>query len=62
MYLKIFSVWQIIYVNLLNTKLNPHWHSVLSIPKILMSYLIYHRKLLSDLNRYGWEALKLYFK
>lgn len=62
MYRKIYSVRQIIYVNQLNTKLNPHWHSVLIIPKILMSYFLYHRKLLSDLNRYGWEALKLYFK
>jgi len=35
---------------------------VLSIPKILRRYFLYDRKLLSDLSRCGWEALKLYFK
>ena len=40
----------------------PHRHVVLSIPKILRRYFLYDRKLLSDLSRCGWEALKLYFK
>jgi hypothetical protein len=34
----------------------------LSIPKILRRYFLYDRKLLSDLSRCGWEALKLYYK
>lgn len=40
----------------------PHRHEVLSIPKILRRYFLYDSKLLSDLSRYGWEALKLYLK
>jgi ribosomal protein S27E len=40
----------------------PHRHVVLSIPKILRRYFLYDRKLLSDLSRCGWEALKLYLK
>jgi hypothetical protein len=40
----------------------PHRHVVLSIPKILRRYFLYDRKLLSDLSRCGWEALKLYYK
>jgi len=40
----------------------PHRHVVLSIPKILRRHFLYERKLLSDLSRCGWEALKLYFK
>jgi hypothetical protein len=62
MYRKIYSARQIIYVNLLNIKLIPYWHSVLSIPKILRCYFLYDRKLLSALGRFGWEELKLYFK
>jgi len=40
----------------------PHRHVVLGIPKILRRYFLYDRKLLSDLSRCGWEALKLYLK
>jgi hypothetical protein len=40
----------------------PHRHAVLSIPKILRRYFLYDRKLLSDISRCGWEALKLYLK
>jgi hypothetical protein len=36
----------------------PHRHVVLSIPKILRRYFLYDRKLLSELSRCGWEALK----
>jgi len=40
----------------------PHRHVVLSIPKILRRYFLYDRKLLSELSRCGWEALKCFFK
>jgi hypothetical protein len=40
----------------------PHQHVVLGIPKILRRYFLYDRKLLSDLSRCGWLALKLYLK
>ena len=40
----------------------PHRHVVLSIPKILRRYFLYDRKLLSELSRCGWEALKYFFK
>ena len=36
----------------------PHRHFVFSMPKILRRYFLYDRKLLSDLSRCGWEALK----
>ncbi|HJO62468.1 MAG TPA: hypothetical protein QF571_06530, partial [Desulfobacterales bacterium] len=39
----------------------PHRHVVLSIPKILRRYFLYGRRLLSDLNRCGWEALKVFY-
>ena len=39
----------------------PHRHVVLSIPKILRRYFLYDRKLLSDLSRCGWEALKAFY-
>ncbi len=39
----------------------PHRHVVLSIPKILRRYFLYDRKLLSDLSRCGWEALKTFY-
>jgi len=38
----------------------PHRHVVLSIPKILRRYFLYDRKLLSELSRCGWEALKAF--
>jgi|TARA_B100001971_G_C18240516_1_gene570518 hypothetical protein len=34
---------------------------VLSIPKILRRYFLYDRKLLSDLSRCGWKALKAFY-
>ena len=39
----------------------PHRHVVLSIPKILQRYFLYDRKLLSELSRWGWEALKAFY-
>ena len=39
----------------------PHRHVVLSIPKILRRYFLYDRKLLSELSRCGWEALKAFY-
>jgi ribosomal protein S27E len=39
----------------------PHRHVVLSIPKILWRYFLYDRKLLFDLSRCGWEALKVFY-
>jgi hypothetical protein len=39
----------------------PHRHVVLSIPKILRRYFLYDRKLLSELSRCGWEALKTFY-
>jgi len=39
----------------------PHRHAVLSIPKILRRYFLYDRKLLSELSRCGWEALKAFY-
>jgi hypothetical protein len=38
----------------------PHRHVVLSITKILRRYFLYDRKLLSELSRSGWEALKAF--
>ncbi|MEA3360568.1 MAG: transposase [Thermodesulfobacteriota bacterium] len=42
-------------------KAAPHRHVVFSIPKILRRYFLYDRKLLSDLSRCGWEALKAFY-
>jgi len=39
----------------------PQKHVVLSIPKILRRYFLYDRKLLSDLTRCSWRALKSFF-
>ena len=39
----------------------PHRHVVLSIPKILRWYFLYDRKLLSELSRCGWQALKAFY-
>lgn len=41
-------------------KIVPHRHVVFSIPEILRSYFLYERKLLSELSRCGWEALKTF--
>lgn len=35
-----------------------HRHAVFSVPKIIRRYFLYDRKLLSELSRCGWEALK----
>jgi len=35
---------------------------VFRIPKILRRYFLYHRKLLADLSRCSWEALKAFFQ
>ena len=40
----------------------PHRHIVFSIPKILRWYFLYDRDLLSDLNRYAWDSLKLFLR
>jgi hypothetical protein len=40
----------------------PHRHFVFSIPKILRRYFLYDRKLLSELSRCAWEALKEFFQ
>lgn len=39
----------------------PHRHFTFSIPKILRRYFLYDRKLLSNLSRCGWEALKAFY-
>jgi hypothetical protein len=39
----------------------PHRHFIFSIPKILRRYFLCDRKLLSDLSRCGWEALKAFY-
>ena len=36
----------------------PHRHVVFSVQIIIRSYFLYDRKLLSELSRYRWEALK----
>jgi hypothetical protein len=41
-------------------KLVPHWRMFFSILKILRRYSLYNRKLLSYLNRYAWQSLKVY--
>jgi len=40
----------------------PHRHFVFSIPKILRRYFLYDRKLLSELSRCTWGALKVFFQ
>jgi hypothetical protein len=40
----------------------PHRYFTFSIPKILRRYFLYDRKLLSDLSRCGWEALKAFIQ
>jgi len=39
----------------------PHRHFTFSIPKILRRYFLYDRKLLANLSRCGWEALKAFY-
>ena len=40
----------------------PHRYIVFSIPKILRRYFLYDRDLLSDLNCWAWESLKLFLQ
>ena len=40
----------------------PHRHFIFSIPKMLRRYFLYDRKLLSELSRCAWEALKVFFQ
>jgi hypothetical protein len=40
----------------------PHRHFVFSIPKILRRYFLYDRRILSELSRCAWEALKEFFQ
>ena len=40
----------------------PHRHVVFGIPKILRRYFLYDRKLLADLSRSAWEALKVFIQ
>jgi len=55
MYRKIFSVRQVIYVNLFNTKLTHHWHSVLNISKTIRCYSINDRN-----NYFFYKITSLY--
>lgn len=38
----------------------PHRHLRLSIPKILRPYFLYDRKLVADLSRCAWEAIRFF--
>jgi hypothetical protein len=40
----------------------PHRHFIFSIPKILRTYFLYDRRLLSDLSRCSWDSLKMFFQ
>ena len=40
----------------------PHRHFVLSIPKILRRFFLHDRKLLAELSRCGWDALRSFLK
>ena len=40
----------------------PHRHFIFSIPKILRRYFLYDRKFLSELSRYAWDSLKVFFQ
>jgi hypothetical protein len=40
----------------------PHRYFVFSIPKILRRYFLYDRKLLADLSRCAWDALKVFLQ
>jgi ribosomal protein S27E len=40
----------------------PHRHFVFGIPKILRRYFLYDRKLLADLSRCAWYALKVFLQ
>jgi hypothetical protein len=39
-----------------------HRHFIFSIPKILRRYFLYDRKLLSELSRCAWDALRVFFQ
>jgi hypothetical protein len=40
----------------------PHRHFVLSIPKILRRFFLHDRKMLAELSRCGWDALRSFLK
>jgi hypothetical protein len=40
----------------------PHRHYTFSMPKILRRYFLYDRRLLSELSRCAWDALKVFFQ
>jgi hypothetical protein len=40
----------------------PHRHFTFSIPKILRRYFLYDRRLLSELSRCAWDALKVFLQ
>ena len=40
----------------------PHRHFIFSIPKILRRYVLYDRRLLSELSRCAWDSLKVFFQ
>ena len=40
----------------------PHRHFIFSIPKILMRYFLYDRRLLSELSRCAWDYLKVFLQ
>jgi hypothetical protein len=40
----------------------PHRHFVLSIPKILRRFFLHDRKLLEELGRCGWDALRSFLR
>jgi len=38
----------------------PHRHLTFSLPKIIRPYFLYDRKLLADLSRCAWEAIRTF--
>jgi hypothetical protein len=40
----------------------PHRNFVFSTPKILRTYFLYDRKLLTELSRSAWQSLKIFLR
>jgi hypothetical protein len=40
----------------------PHRHIVFSIPKMFRIFFLYNRKLLTELSRCAWKAIRQYFE
>jgi len=40
----------------------PHRHFIFSIPKMFRRYFLYDRKPLSELSRYAWKSVKVFFQ